>query len=98
MAAANGVGFEIFQLIDPPHERKTQSLEYWKNGFFHICVTDPNVEELVESITSHGGKQLSRIWLIKPEQPEYRMCYCEDPFGNILEVYSHNYEMLYGGI
>ena len=48
LAAANGVGFEIFQLIDPPHERKTQSLEYWKNGFFHICVTDPNVEELVE--------------------------------------------------
>jgi catechol 2,3-dioxygenase-like lactoylglutathione lyase family enzyme len=98
LAAANGVGFEIFQLIDPPHERKTQSLEYWKNGFFHICVTDPNVEELVESITLHGGKQLSRIWLIEPEQPGFRMCYCEDPFGNILEIYSHNYEMLYGGI
>ncbi len=29
---------------------------------------------------------------------EYRLCYCEDPFGNIIEIYTHNYETLYGGL
>jgi hypothetical protein len=29
------VGFELFQLIDPPHERRATSLEFWKNGFSH---------------------------------------------------------------
>jgi hypothetical protein len=27
-----------------------------------------------------------------------RLCYCEDPFGNIIEIYTHNYEALYGGM
>ncbi|HBF47951.1 MAG TPA: glyoxalase, partial [Shewanella frigidimarina] len=25
----------------------------------------------------------------------YRMIYMEDPFGNILEIYSHSYELHY---
>ncbi|MFT7009370.1 MAG: hypothetical protein ACJAXJ_003918 [Colwellia sp.] len=28
------------------------------------------------------------------EKP-YRMIYMEDPFGNILEIYSHSYELTY---
>jgi hypothetical protein len=27
-----------------------------------------------------------------------RMCYCEDPFGNVIEIYSHSYEQMYGGV
>jgi hypothetical protein len=29
------------------------------------------------------------------ECPLYRMCYVEDPFGLIFEVYSHSYELTY---
>jgi hypothetical protein len=60
LGTANGVGFELFQLISPPYERRVPSLEFWKNGFFHICVTDPNVQELVQRIGKNGGKQLSK--------------------------------------
>jgi catechol 2,3-dioxygenase-like lactoylglutathione lyase family enzyme len=56
MAAANGFGIELFQLLDPPHQRRERSLEYWKNGFFHICVTDPNIEELASRIASSAAK------------------------------------------
>jgi catechol 2,3-dioxygenase-like lactoylglutathione lyase family enzyme len=89
---------ELFQLLDPPHDRREPSLEYWKSGFFHICVTDPNIEELATRIAASGGRQRSKIWRINPETEVYRLCYCEDPFGNIIEIYTHNYETMYGGI
>ena len=62
MVSVNGIGLELFQLLDPPHERREPSLEYWKSGFFHICVTDPNIEELAARIASSGGRQRSKIW------------------------------------
>ncbi|MFT5815905.1 MAG: hypothetical protein ACI9VT_003681 [Psychroserpens sp.] len=30
-----------------------------------------------------------------PVEKPYRMIYMEDPFGNILEIYSHSYELTY---
>lgn len=29
------------------------------------------------------------------EKPSYRMIYMEDPFGSIVEIYSHSYELIY---
>jgi len=97
MTTVNGVGFELFQLLDPPHERRLPLLEFWKNGFFHVCITDPDVEGAVARVVEHGGKQRSKVWQVDPSQTLYRICYCEDPFGNILEIYSHSYDQLYGG-
>jgi catechol 2,3-dioxygenase-like lactoylglutathione lyase family enzyme len=98
LTTANGVGFELFQLIDPPHERRATSLEFWKNGFFHVCITDPDVDGAVSRLVENGGKQLSKVWRIDPSRDTYKMCYCEDIFGNILEIYSHSYDHLYGRI
>ena len=98
MVSVNGIGIELFQLLDPPHEKREPSLEYWKSGFFHICVTDPNIEALAERIASSGGRQRSKVWRIDSRTEDYRLCYCEDPFGNIIEIYTHNYETLYGGM
>jgi catechol 2,3-dioxygenase-like lactoylglutathione lyase family enzyme len=98
MVSVNGIGIELFQLLDPPHEKREPSLEYWKSGFFHICVTDPNIEELAERIAASGGRQRSKVWRKDSRTEDYRFCYCEDPFGNIIEVYTHNYETFYGGM
>jgi catechol 2,3-dioxygenase-like lactoylglutathione lyase family enzyme len=98
LVAINGVGIELFQLSDPPHERRIPSLQFWTNGFFHICVTDPDVDKIVSRIAKTGGRQLSKIWRIHPDVETHRMCYCEDPFGNIIEIYSHSYEEMHGGI
>jgi catechol 2,3-dioxygenase-like lactoylglutathione lyase family enzyme len=98
MVSVNGIGIELFQLLDPPHEKREPSLEYWKSGFFHICVTNPNIEELAERIASSGGRQTSKVWRKDSKTEDYRFCYCEDPFGNIIEIYTHNYETFYGGM
>lgn len=94
LSLANGVGIELFQSIDPPHQRRRDSIDFWKSGFFHICVTHPDVEGLAERIASTGGKRLSRIWKERGDAKDYRMCYCRDPFGNIIEIYSHSYELM----
>jgi catechol 2,3-dioxygenase-like lactoylglutathione lyase family enzyme len=98
MTTANGIGIELFQLLHPPHERRPVSLEFWKNGYFHICLTDPDVPGAVARIVKNGGNQLSDIWQVEPGFPDYKICYCEDIFGNILEIYSHSYDQIYGGI
>jgi catechol 2,3-dioxygenase-like lactoylglutathione lyase family enzyme len=66
MVSVNGIGIELFQLLNPPHERRDPPLEYWKSGFFHICVTDPDIEGLAERIASSGGRQRSKIWRNDP--------------------------------
>jgi hypothetical protein len=52
----------------------------------------------VARIVKHGGKQLSDIWATEPESTDHKICYCQDLFGNIIEIYSHSYEQMYGGI
>ena len=31
-----------------------------------------------------------------PGKKPYKMVYCEDLFGNIIEIYTHSYELHYG--
>jgi catechol 2,3-dioxygenase-like lactoylglutathione lyase family enzyme len=91
LSSANQVGFEIFEYIEPKAERRTNNFEYWKSGFIHICITDPDIEGLCKKISETGGKQRSKVWEIVPDKG-YKVAFCEDPFGNIIEIYSHSYE------
>lgn len=93
LSSGNQVGFEMFEYIDPKAERRIDNFEYWKSGFFHICVTDPNIEELCKRISDSGGRQRSRIWDVDPDKG-YKIAFCEDPFGNVIEIYTHSYEQL----
>ena len=97
MSSGNGVGFEIFQFIEPKAELRKDNFEYWKNGFYHICVTDPKIEELVERIVSSGGKKRSEIFELVPRSGR-KIGFCEDPFGNIIEIYTHSYEQNWSNI
>jgi catechol-2,3-dioxygenase len=94
LSFGNQVGFEIFEFIDPKQEQRENNFEYWKTGFFYIAITDPNIEKLAKRISENGGKQRSKIWQLIPDKP-YRKVYCEDPFGNIIEIYTHNYEQVW---
>jgi predicted enzyme related to lactoylglutathione lyase len=57
---------------------------------FHIYVTDPNIEDLSKKISKTGSKQRSKIWEVVPDKG-YKIVFCEDPFGNIIEIYSNAY-------
>ena len=91
LSSGNQVGFEIFEYIEPKAQRRKENFEYWKSGFTHICITDPNIEDLYRKISDSGGKQRSNIWEIVPDKG-YKIVFCEDPFGNIIEIYSNDFE------
>jgi catechol 2,3-dioxygenase-like lactoylglutathione lyase family enzyme len=91
LSSGNQVGFEIFEYIEPKAQRRHENFEYWKSGFTHICITDPNIEDLCTKISDSGGKQRSNIWEVVPDKV-YKVVFCEDPFGNIIEIYSNGFE------
>ena len=93
LATGDRVGIEIFEFRNA--EKREQNFEYWKSGFFHISVQDPDVEGLAAKIVANGGKQRMPVREYYPGEKPYRMVYCEDPFGNLIEIYSHSYELTY---
>jgi catechol 2,3-dioxygenase-like lactoylglutathione lyase family enzyme len=96
LVTPNGVGIELFQLIDPPHEPSSGVVQYWRGGIFHLCITHKDIEGLTHRIVASGGRQLSRIWLERPPSTEHKMVYCADPFGTVIEIYTHDYKEMQG--
>ena len=87
------MGIEIFEF--PANDAPENNLEYKPTSIFHFCVQDPDVEGLAEKIVAGGGRQRMPVREYYPGEKPYRMGYGEDPFGNVLEVYSHGYELTY---
>jgi len=85
LASANGVGLELFEFAGGD--------DRWK-GIFHVCFVPPNLDRTAARVAAAGGRRTSRIWHIFRDGP-YRTCYCEDPFGNTIELYSHSHERTY---
>jgi catechol 2,3-dioxygenase-like lactoylglutathione lyase family enzyme len=95
LSTGSGVGIELFESIDPPHRRRPDEVEFWKSGTFHFCVIDPDIDSLVERIVASGGEQVTKVWDDRPPS-NYRMVYCRDPFGTLLEIHTHSYEIVQG--
>lgn len=93
LATGDKIGIELFQF--PNSENPENNFEYWKTGVFHFAVQDPDLEGLAEKIVAAGGKQRMPVREYYPGEKPYRMVYMEDPFGNIIEIYSHSYELTY---
>jgi catechol 2,3-dioxygenase-like lactoylglutathione lyase family enzyme len=85
LTGTNGVAVELFEFAEEQQR--------WR-GIFHICVVPPSLDRTAAHIAATGGRRTSRIWPIFPDAP-YRTCYCEDPFGNTVELYSHSHERTY---
>ena len=94
MSTGDKIGVELFEF--PNHQSPENSFEYWRAGVFHFCIQAPDIEELVAKVVAHGGKQRMPICEYFPGQKPYRMCYMEDPFGNVFEINTHGYELING--
>ncbi|AUR52869.1 lactoylglutathione lyase family protein [Aquella oligotrophica] len=94
MSTSDKIGIELFEF---PQTKDLPKPEFnpFRTGLFHFCVQDPDVEGLAAKIVAAGGKQRMPVRYYYPDEKPYRMVYCEDPFGNILEIYSHSYELHY---
>jgi catechol 2,3-dioxygenase-like lactoylglutathione lyase family enzyme len=96
LSMGNGVALEMFEFAEPPGMTRPDNFEFWKTGVFHICIVDRDIDTLVERIEATGGRLRTRkVWSVFSDQPKYRFCYCEDPFGNIIELYSHSHEQVF---
>lgn len=89
LSMSNGVGIELWQFKNSKNPEN--NFDFGRTSVYHFCITDPDIEGAVERIKKHGGKHRSKIWQIFPDRPG-KMTYCEDPFGIILEIYTHSYE------
>jgi catechol 2,3-dioxygenase-like lactoylglutathione lyase family enzyme len=85
LGSANGVAVELFEF--------EHGASRWQ-GIFHVCLVPPSLDRAAARIAASGGRRTSRIWHVFADAP-YRMCYCEDPFGNTIELYSHSHERTY---
>jgi catechol 2,3-dioxygenase-like lactoylglutathione lyase family enzyme len=97
LTSGNGVCIELFSFSDPAGTKPENNFEYWKSGLMHFTVIEPEVEALAKRIAASGGKIRSKVWTMFPGKP-YQICYCEDPFGNIVEIYSHSTEQAWSNL
>ena len=90
----NGVGLELFQFVEPPVETPTPNMPYWNRGPFHIAVTHPDVDGLAALIVEKGGRRRGEPVNFVPGKA-WRLCYCEDPWGVVIEIISHSYAEMF---
>lgn len=94
LATGNQIGVELFEFEETTEERREPNPK--EQGYFHMCVIDPDVEGLAERIDAQGGEHHTTVWTLWEDQDEYRLTYCKDPWGNLLEIYSHSHERMFG--
>ncbi|HSJ68829.1 MAG TPA: lactoylglutathione lyase family protein [Anditalea sp.] len=93
LSTADKIGIELFSF--PATENKKPEFNPFQTGLFHFCVQDPDIEGLIEKIEASGGKKRMPIREYYPNEKPFRMCYVEDPFGVVFEIYTHSYELTY---
>lgn len=93
LSTSDGIGIELFSF--PKGVKKVPEFNPFNPGLFHFCVQDPDIEGLVKKIVGAGGKQRMPVREYFPDEKPYKMCYVEDPFGIVFEVYTHSYELTY---
>lgn len=89
LTMGNGVGLQVFEFLDPRQQSNVHQEAPWRGGFTHLCVTAADIEALAAEIAARGGRS-SAVFRSIPGQP-YAAAYCEDPWGNVIEVNSHDY-------
>ena len=94
LMAGNGVGLELFEFVAPATEPRGGEFEYWRGGLFHICVVDPDIHGLAARIAQSGGRMRTDVLTLFEGQPQ-QLVYCEDPFGNVVEIFTHSHEQTF---
>ena len=59
-------------------------------GLYHFCITARLIDEVADAIGDSGGRVNTAV--DEPAAGTYRMTYCEDPFGNAVEINDRSYE------
>lgn len=91
MVTGNQVGFELFEFDSDRVDAEYREPDYQQLGPHHVCIIDPNLEDLVDTVEAHGGEQVCPVTTPFPGQ-KYQFVYVRDPWGNYIEIYTHSHE------
>ncbi|KAI6311646.1 hypothetical protein MCOR29_008221 [Pyricularia oryzae] len=88
---------EIFEFVDPPYNGPNPRADwntnmYTKGGAFHFSLTVRNLDEKVAEAVQAGGKIIGEVTEIIPGT---KMCYIQDPWGNVVELLNHTFTQLW---
>ena len=97
LATGGGAGLELFQFVEPPADLSANNAFPPHAGFFHICVTDPDPAGLAKRIVAEGGRQRGQVWP-GAGGGSYEFVNTEDPWGNLIEIYSHDFQRMYANL
>jgi catechol 2,3-dioxygenase-like lactoylglutathione lyase family enzyme len=86
---------ELFEFAEPAGGGAA-AFEFWRTGVFHVCLVAEDLEATAAAIEGAGGRRLMRAQPVVEGEP-FRFCYCADPFGNVLELYSHEHREVFAG-
>jgi catechol 2,3-dioxygenase-like lactoylglutathione lyase family enzyme len=84
---------ELFEFSEPLSQGRAH-FDFWRTGIFHVCLVADDIDALAATIASKGGERLMQVQPIREGEPQL-MCYCADPFGNVLELYSHRHREVF---
>ncbi len=91
LVTGNQVGLELFEFTNTSGENSPNPIE---PGPFHFCVYAKDVEGVAKKIDETGGVHDTKIWNQYEDDDRFKTTYCRDPFGNIVELYSHSQEIM----
>jgi predicted enzyme related to lactoylglutathione lyase len=91
LADRDGVGFELFQFVEPPVIATEDGFDYWNIGISHIALTVDDLESTIDRIAAGGGRARSSVHDLPSG---VRICYCADPWGTVIELVSGSYAQL----
>ena len=93
LVSASGCGIELFEFVLPATVAPAEAFDYATVGVSHICLTSRDFDADIARIVDHGGRRRSRVHTV---WQGVRICYCEDPWGNVIEVSSADYRSIVG--
>ena len=88
-----GIGIELFEFVEPATVAPEVDFEYWRRGVSHLCFTVADLQRTIDRLVAFGGRQRSKIHTVWPET---QICYCEDPWGVVIELSSRDYHHIVG--
>ena len=91
MITANGTGLELFQFLEPPVLREEETFTYWRVGPHHVAFTITDFHGTLAKLLEAGGRQRTAIYDVHGGA---LIVYCEDPWGNTIELVSVSYRTL----
>lgn len=89
------VAIELFEFNRAADWERPADWAYDRAGISHVGLLVGDLDATAERIVAHGGRRRTRTMSAGGEG-HWRFCFCEDPFGTVLELQTHSQEEMYG--